>query len=604
MSVYIQPTSPMYQYGRGQPPFMPAISVGAQLQPFVPYFMTDLMNYITSNCQRSNLRMAAFNVCSTNNWNNQFFIDYFAFTLRLIERRAIEMNTSYEMAAQTVIQEAALLLCGVAYQAVANQIQFPPEEAQQAVGLLQDYQNAINRLNTPIMTNTTAYAAPNLGQGAAPMWVNNAVNTQPTTTGMFNNTTSATPSNLPVVEGWKKSFPEARQNPPEEVAVQPTPIQPANKGFDAFGWKVLEEDLPWVGSEEQRWPMLYNPRTHKRVTYINQQGQMRQELIEVEYNEHALQTPLTHAEFDRMKYEMMNGHVREVSQQEIEAQIVRATPSKSQLPELHHHYSDDGKLIFGIGKGLEAMAWYVRSSWFNQEPNENGQRPECFLVGWNDILADYDESGEAEEFLRRLGEAQNFADVVVTLSFFAKQEIAGLWNQVNALLTREFNYILKCRLGVGEIQITDLHEDYNDVMLLLEEQYGDTLVGKLLTRDAYYFDKLFQPLGDFKSAVYSQMNWGDDTDEAIGYFQGVMAASTVTHVKINSFDLEFQLEVGEAGTVAYGTSLKMRELVEDIMNHNGVKHAYAHYVQTLDGQVFRVCLGLLDKAKIVYYRVL
>lgn len=603
MSSSIQPAAPFIQYGRGQPPFVPQLSVGGNIAPLVPYIMTDLMNAITYNAQRSTLRMAIFNACTENNWNNQFFLQHLLSTVRWVERRALETHMNFESVIGECIDSINLLLVGHVYQLYSAHLPLSQDERMQAESLIPKYNQMQQLLSQPLQMAMTP-ATPGIGSGTTPAWLNNAISRNNTST--LTSTAPAPANPTPAMHsttGWKKDFPEVRE---EEPVVMPAVAQATVQAVETEVELEPHEQYYWVGDAEHPYPVAYNPRTHQRRVYRNvRTGLMREEFIHMDYDTHALNMPLTHAVFEATRREMEQEEARPISIDEAKTRIARYEPDQRELAPV--------KLqpVVGHGSGWENMTWFVQASVNNQpkETDETTGMPfiyETQAFPYLNLITAYSDAdnGIVKNFYAALASAKSYHDLRQALCKYADYSIAAAWNEVNDLITREINFILRLQCGIQDLTIDDFHEDWTDLLSILDEEYGDTVAGRLTARRNYRMDRLFSVLAeDTLKDVYSYRNWGDDSEAAFQHFHVLARKSNVTYINYFAFDLEFQVGVGKYVSVPFRTSPKMRCLAEELLDSDFADDVYDQYVLTRDGVLLRIFRGMIDEGTIVYYRV-
>lgn len=611
---------PQSNFQNTQPP----VGVHVQIHPQYQYLLPTLTQAVINDyVQRSNsnpLRAYAVQFYGQNNWNNPNFTTHLKVVADTLVREHMRQGGDVNTLLNNIVAHVNQLSMGQLWQMTLGQVQIDPTR----IGELQTAYTAYNRLlvdnqnfGNPAMGMTPMQPMqPFQGNATAPGWVQAAVVPQPTTqpTSGFGVTAPTTTSG----PAWKRGGTDNTYETPVPAPVPETTHTPAPTVApivkDYQDWVEVEDNGKiWHPTKDgDKYPLAVANRYQKRTVYRNQFGQTKQEITTMDYNSHQITSPLTHAQFEQKRLELYANHGKEnVTDEDVRDAIIRHEPVRA---EFGKHIEAGFKARGASLTELISFSNFVRFEHRKKKEiaaMEEG-KPDSYstpdVIMGEFVLCNhsYQSPAEADMLIASVNACRSWSEVATVMRRKADYAIAEVWNTLNTILTQEINDILHCRMGIQDLSITDFTADFDQLPDILKEDYGDLYCGKLISERTLTLSNLFKVPSseDWQVTMEATIPWvGSD----IRFADVVLfTRNTVfANVFINSFDLEFELEVGQARVVTYDVSQKMRTLADDLVKYaNDKEDIAAMYVYTRDGALYQVFVGTIDESVRVYKRVL
>ena len=140
---------PIVQYGPGQPPFVPQLTVHPQVQIYLPEVASTVVNELGMKAYNNASRMFAYNILSDNAWNNPRFLDLVLFVCDAIACNLIEgkIASPQQGLYDTISQCITMVVSGLMFEFPELKTGLPPnvvDAAMQNVQVCSDLKNKIN----------------------------------------------------------------------------------------------------------------------------------------------------------------------------------------------------------------------------------------------------------------------------------------------------------------------------------------------------------------------------------------------------------------------------------------------------------------------------
>lgn len=627
-----QPTSNLLNISLNNPPHVPNFQVEQWLQSSIPLIAAASAMEIQNRAQANPLRMFMFNQYSRNNFANP---DFDALVVGIAEfiTMASKKNTypNVEIAIQDSIPKMVEMLCAV------NLRSFPQLERevdQQTINAVRNTVNHFDRICHEI--KQMQYQQPNQYQqqpqqqnwapqnnmGNYPQQNNNQGGFSNTPLSGYNNRGQVQPPQgqptslfggsqqnaIPAQTGQTMGGKYGGDNNPitqpftprtPTPAPQTQQVQQVQQPVSTVN-EVLASEVTWVPSERYPYYPAYNPL--KYVMYIRTEADgtltpvLKERTENMDYDRHSVSTVFGPVP---KKLDLSNS-ANIMLQIEEGVKLINADSKNVQDHRTMKAISPEetNELVTTCVNQKTYIETSENEAWFEGSIDRlkinDGKIPAVYRVYvriTDPIITMVDESAVVVNF----GNSKTFIELREKMDSATGEISAELWGAANMRMTNLINRILRLNMSLPTIAIESFVTDIQDLITLLETNYGASIQTAFLKYQKEEIASTFKTLSEETAVELTAMCLQDkgfdkDNEPKITF---ITSDYSLTYMNCLSHELELDMAAEVGSAITNALTPMMFSLAEGLFNDIDARgnNFAKHLIRTNDGRIMEIAKG-------------
>lgn len=636
-----RPIQQQYQIDVNRPPFVPNLTVSPWIQPYLPYLTGVMMDFITQKSANGPISMFFYNQMCYNNWQNQEFVETVAYCADFIymenQHFTPQQNQIGEVFSRAVMTfvEMRSVYSIKQYPQLWNFIAEPDRRGFQQMHFA--YETIVNNINSlraatpagPMPGQPVGYGMPP-GYGQPQMGMGYPQQQQPQAPmgAAFQHQQSSygpqggmrAPMGAPAPGGGRSydstgtppAPPQAPQAPQAPMAA-PMQAPGPNQAQPPKGPNVMNAPQPqasaanlvdpadysWKFTPEVPYPPVYNPVTHELKYSLGNNNTTKPVLIEgntnvIDYNRHDIATFFGKPPVNSPV--LMDNAPAISKLQEGIVDIAEENANVDEKGKQVEYTLSLENLLVEVNLDNAIMAARVELRARHEEV------PMVYRV-YSHVYTPVIDTASHHELVKNLSTSTSYIELREKLKAAGEDHPIELVTELNRRATNLVNHILHKRLSIlpEDITVDDFVLDLDDLLALVEENYGENVKKALLKDQRKNISSLFKsldPTGETSGVVYSNLSedilrgaWADDEDKA-PKFTFIGETFSLTLIDMVSHDLQItgNPKIGNGLSPRYAPA--MYNLAKNIFNADTENLAVSrNLIITKDGRVLEVTKG-------------
>jgi hypothetical protein len=349
-----------------------------------------------------------------------------------------------------------------------------------------------------------------------------------------------------------------------------------------------DTELVWKPYDDQPYHPMYNPQ--RSQLFYQRLGSKRVFAVvkarggEMEYDRHRTKSvfgpipPMLDLDDSESVMDRLQEGLREI-REERQAREDNEEPALSTRVRSEVVYEDSS---------LAGIWLQVAYEW--QAAAVDGRRPGIYrLYGevYDIAVSDRDESG----FVEKLRNSGTFSNLRAILDDAFGEVGDSIWYKANERATCLVNRILTLNLGLHDAEIGSFTEDFEPLMQMLRQIWGDAMAEALERRQRHQIAAIYRPTAEkARECVENNMLEASPEPCTKPELTFMASRSSLTFVDCTSHELSVEWAEGTTALVTKGDAPVLHQIVRDIVNeaHELNLNLEQYLLQTSDGKIIEI----------------